>query len=83
VRWHEEEPEWGRSPPLQPRAVDKGARGVARGRRRRQSSGHRRMAEQLARVCEASDRAPFKRPLSLRGGPQHFFIYQDFQTPTL
>jgi hypothetical protein len=45
VRQCEEEPEWGRSPPLQPRAVNKGAQGGARGRRPRQSSGHRRMFE--------------------------------------
>jgi hypothetical protein len=52
-----EEPEWKRNPPLQPHAVDKGAHG----RRPRQSWGHRRVAEQLARVHEASDWAPFKR----------------------
>jgi hypothetical protein len=69
VRRREEELKWGRSPRLQPRAVDKGARGDAHGRRPRQNSGHRRMAEQLARVHEASDRASFKRPLSLTGGP--------------
>jgi hypothetical protein len=67
VRRREEEPKWGRSPPLQPRAVDKGARGDAHGHRPRQSSGHRRMAEQLARAHEASDWASFKRPLI--GGP--------------
>jgi hypothetical protein len=77
-----EEPEWGRSPPLQPRAMDKGTRGSARGRRPRQSSGRQCVAEELARVREASDRASFKRPLSLTGGPSVFFIYQNFQTPT-
>jgi hypothetical protein len=82
VRRREEVPEWGRNPPLQPRAVDKGARGGARGRRPRQSSGRHRMAEQLACAREASYWAPFKWPLSLIGGPQHFFIYQYFQTPT-
>jgi hypothetical protein len=83
VRRREEGPEWGRSPPLQPGAMHKGAWGGARGRRPRQSFGHRCVAEELARVREASDRAPFKRPPSLTGGPRVFFIYQDFQTPTL
>jgi hypothetical protein len=35
-------------------------------------------AAQLAHTREASDRVPFKRPLSLTGGPGIFFIYQDF-----
>jgi hypothetical protein len=40
-------------------------------------------AAQLSRACDASPRAPFKRPLRMTGGLHHFFIYQDFQTPTL
>jgi hypothetical protein len=82
VRRCEEDPKWGRSPPLQPRTVDKGARGDARGRRPWQSLGHRHMSEQLAHAREASDWASFKRPPSRTGGPQCFFIYQDFQAPT-
>jgi hypothetical protein len=54
------------------RAEDKDARGGTRGRPR-QSSCHRHMAEQLVHVCEASDRAVFKRRLRLTSGPQHFF----------
>jgi hypothetical protein len=61
--------------------VDKGARGSARGRRPRQSSGHRRVAEQLAHACEASDRASFKRPLSLIGGPNIFLFIKIFKYP--
>jgi hypothetical protein len=41
VRRREEEPEWEGIPPLQPCAMDKGARG----RRPRRSSDHRRVAE--------------------------------------
>jgi hypothetical protein len=83
VRRCEEEPEWEVNPPLQPRAWDKGARGGARGRRPRRSLGRRRVDEHLSCACEASDRAPFKRRPRLTSGPQQFFIYQDFQTPTL
>jgi hypothetical protein len=64
------------------RAGDMDALGGARGRPR-WSSGHRCVAEQLARAREASDPAPFKRRLRLTSGPRHFLIYQDFQTPTL
>jgi hypothetical protein len=45
VRRREEEPEWEGIPPLQPHAVDKGARGGTRGRRLRWSSGRWHMAE--------------------------------------
>jgi hypothetical protein len=69
VRRREEESEWEGIPPLQPRAMDKGARGGARGRRPRRSSGRQRVAEQLSRAHEASDRAPFKRRLRLTSGP--------------
>jgi hypothetical protein len=75
VRRREEEPKWEGNPPLQPRAVDKGARGGARGQRLWRSSGHRHMAEQLLRACEASDRTPFKRRLRLTSGPGIFLIY--------
>jgi hypothetical protein len=78
VRWCEEESKWDRASPLQSHAVDKGARG----RRPRWSLGRRYVAEHLSHVHEASDRAPFKRRLRLTSGPWHFFIYQDFQTPT-
>jgi hypothetical protein len=81
MRRREKEPEWGRSPPLQPRAVDKGARGGARDRRPRQSSGHRCMAEQLARAREASDRALFNRPPSLTGRPNIFLFIKVFKHP--
>jgi hypothetical protein len=32
-------------------------------------------AAQLTRACDTSVRAPFKRPLSLTGGPQHFYLF--------
>jgi hypothetical protein len=64
------------------RAGDKDARGGTHGRPR-WSLGHRCVAKQLAHAHEASDRVPFKRRLRLTSGPRYFFIYQDFQTPTL
>jgi hypothetical protein len=64
------------------RAGDKDARGGAHGRPR-WSSDHHCVAKQLAHMNEASDRVPFKRRLRLTSGPRYFFIYQDFQTPTL
>jgi hypothetical protein len=78
VRRREEGPEWGRSPPLQAGAMDKGAWGGARGRRPRQSLGHRCVAEQLVRAREASDRVPCKRPPSLTGGPRVFIYLSRF-----
>jgi hypothetical protein len=33
------------------------------------------MAAQLSRVRDANVRAPFKRPLSLTGGPQCFYLF--------
>jgi hypothetical protein len=70
VRRCEEEPEWEVNPPLQPRTGDKGARGGARGRRPRRSSGCRRVDEHLSCACEARNRAPFKWRLRLTSGPQ-------------
>jgi hypothetical protein len=54
---------------------------VAAGRQRRHEVAV--AATQLLRARDANAWAPFKRPLRLTGGPSIFFIYQDFQTPTL
>jgi hypothetical protein len=40
-------------------------------------------AAQLSHARDASIQAPFKQRLRMTSGPRHFFIYYDFQTPTL